>query len=211
MIISVDSISTGDPLALRRSRLPTALDHWPTLGKLEAIWVSGTGADASSKPYPAASPDAAHTIVSYGYKTDPWPISEGYFQQLQPLTVSDRTLICDTAIAGGFFIMNHQSTGAPPFVPISSKMRITGPARGCVTKHVGFLGVPPSDTAIGDPVELVPIDLKIGDTYEIPVESGGSTQDSAIIRVFWCANEAITGFPRNLYFETTIIPMALFP
>ncbi len=175
-------------LELRRALLPLALDHWPFVKKIEAVFQIGSGADATSLDYPTPS-NPAGEFVSFGHVIGTVPgVVSGLAYVAHPiyLRASDRVVQTDNGVVGGFFIYNSGGS-----IAVSSKMKIHGPARGCITKHtstVAFL--------IQDPEELVRIDLREGEEMEVGPDA--FVAGAAVYRVFWNGNEAITGFPRNI-------------
>ncbi len=194
MIICVDLDLHAFGVAPRQSNEigggSVALDNWPWVKFIQSVYVEGGGADASGKAYPEPVDD--RKILSYGYDIAPRTPSEGYLvnAESQSLTIANRAV---TIFPGGsfvaFWIYNY--SGAGP-VQVSAKMKINGPARGCISKHIGPF---PGGTLISAPDEQHPIEVPEGDSVEIGPESA---DPQAIIRVFWIGTEFITGWPRDL-------------
>ncbi len=193
MIIDVDLYQGGDHIAARQANEigggSIAMDHWPLVTQIQAVYEEGGGADASGKDYPEPIDD--RKILAYGYNIAPLSPSEGFLVRgaMQFLTIANRAV---TFAPGGsfvaFWIYNYTGSGA---IHVSSKMKITGPARGCISKHIGAIG----GTLVSAPDEQYPIELRGGETLEIGPESTG---EDLIIEVFWVGTEFITGWPRDL-------------
>ncbi len=192
MIISTD-LSFSIDIAARASHFSTgelsiSLDNWPHAKFIQAVYQAGTGADASGLDYPEPVDD--RKILSYGYGIAPHTPSEGFAVQAESrsLTIANLAVFLgpeENRSVVAFFIKNTSGQ-------LSSKMKINGPARGCVSTHIGpFIG----GSLVNAPDEQHPIEVAGGDSIEIGPEDGGA---DGTFRIFWIGTEHITGWPRDI-------------
>ncbi len=193
-IVSFDlrRLQGGNGMTVERSPAGISLDQWPWVKWVQSVVVVGPGGDAAGKTLPEPTVET-QKILAYGYNVS--PASEGFNVNAASLSyqVTNRTVSINGTRIGGFYIFNHAVNGGDK--ARSSRMRINGPARGALTKHVGF----GPGRVIGPPVEQIAVDLLEGEFLDVGPDSGGAGFANSIVRVFWATGDpSPTAFPMSV-------------